>query len=99
MIGLIVPYQTNDIIGYFQGRKRRGFSARTAKMAEKDKYFAVMRWLNDGNRLSVHSLKHIVEPKLPLTEYKMGMCGEAVYTGYKGLWKFRILAVGGKDIL
>lgn len=60
--------------------------------------FAVMRWLEDGNRLSVHALKHVVEPKLPINSYKAGMCGESLFKGYPGTWKFRILAVGGRHL-
>ncbi|KAL4228627.1 hypothetical protein ACF0H5_011675 [Mactra antiquata] len=56
-----------------------------------------MRWLDDGNRLSVHNLKEVVEPKIPLDDYKCGMRGLSKYRGYPGLWQFRILNVGGKQ--
>ena len=59
--------------------------------------FAVLRWVDDRNRLSVHSLKQVQEPKLPLHLYKPGMCGTALYPGYPREWKFRILKIGGKD--
>lgn len=60
--------------------------------------FAVMRWITDGNRLSVHDLKYVSEPKLPHDQYVPGMCGLSVFVGFEGLWKFRILKVGGKLI-
>lgn len=60
--------------------------------------FSVMKWTNDGNRLSVHHLKHIVEPKQHFDLYKTGDVGLAVYPGYRGQWEFVILAVGGKCI-
>jgi hypothetical protein len=66
-------------------------------MVEENKNnFAVMRWLNDGNRLSVHCLKQVVEPKLPVDQYKVGLCGLSLYPGYPGRWQFRILKVGRK---
>lgn len=53
---------------------------------------AVMRWLNDYNRLSVHSLKFVLEPAKP----SVGTTGIAKYPGYPGLWQYRILKMGGK---
>jgi len=61
--------------------------------------FSVMKWTNDGNRLSVHHLKHIVEPKKGYDMYNTGDIGLAVYPGYPGQWAFVILCVGGKRIL
>ena len=69
-----------------------------AKNVQKNEKFAVMRWLTDGNRISVHNLKYVTEPKLPKEEYKPGICGLSVFVGFPGLWKFRILNVGGKLI-
>lgn len=65
-------------------------------MSEETPAFAVMRWLNDGNRLSVHSLRHVVEPKDG--DFRVGMCGMAKYPGYPGIWQYRILKLGGKII-
>lgn len=56
--------------------------------------YAVMRWLNDNNKLSVHGMKYILNSK---ENYKPGDEGEACYPGYPGSWKFRILTVGGKS--
>lgn len=67
------------------------------KMQGKNSKFAVMRWLTDGDRLSVHDLYYVSSPKLPVDEYKPGTCGLSVYVGFPGLWKFRILNVGGKN--
>lgn len=64
--------------------------------SQESEKFAVMRWLTDGNRLSVHNLMYVTEPKLRYEEYKPGMCGLSVFVGFPGLWKFRILNVGGK---
>lgn len=55
-----------------------------------------MKWTSDGNRLSVHHLKHVVEPKLDFDKYNIGDEGLAVYPGYAGKWAFVILAIGGK---
>ena len=60
----------------------------------KNSMYAVMKWTDDGNRLSVHHVKHIVEPKRP--SYNVGDDGLAVYPGYAGKWSFVILAIGGK---
>ena len=56
--------------------------------------FAVVRWLNDANRLSVHNTKYFLEPKKE--KYIPGDEGLACYPGYPGKWNFRVLAVGGK---
>jgi hypothetical protein len=64
------------------------------KLAENK--FAVMRWLTDNNRLSVHDLNYVSSPKMPLDDFKPGMCGLSVFVGFPGLWEFRILNVGGK---
>lgn len=71
------------------------------KMSKKsaENKFAVMRWLTDNNRLSVHDLNYVSSPKMPLDDYKPGMCGLAVFVGFSGLWEFRILNVGGKIVL
>lgn len=61
------------------------------KMAE----FAVMRWTNDGNRVSVHNLKWVIEPKD--VSFKVGTEGVARFCGYPGLWQFRILRIGGRS--
>lgn len=55
-----------------------------------------MKWTHDGNRLSVHHLKYIIEPKQDFDLYNTGDVGLAVYPGYPGHWNFVILAVGGK---
>lgn len=60
-----------------------------SKNSQKSEKFAVMRWINDGNRLSVHNLKYV-----SYEEYKPGMGGLSVFV--EGRWKFRILKVGGK---
>ncbi|XP_060589055.1 uncharacterized protein LOC132744375 [Ruditapes philippinarum] len=51
--------------------------------------FAVMRWLDDGNRLSVHATKYVIEPKQQT--YKPGDTGLSVFKGYPGKWKYRVL--------
>jgi hypothetical protein len=63
-------------------------------MADKAKQFAVVRWLNDNNLLSVHCQKHFLEPKKDI--YVQGDEGFACYPGHSGKWHFRILAVGGE---
>ncbi|KAJ8307918.1 hypothetical protein KUTeg_014528, partial [Tegillarca granosa] len=59
--------------------------------------FAVMRWTNDGNRLSIHNLKWVIEPKD--VSLKVGTEGKARYCGYPGLWQFRILRIGEKKMM
>ncbi|CAG2223084.1 unnamed protein product [Mytilus edulis] len=52
-----------------------------------------MRWLNDKNKVSVHDLKYILEPK---EKYSVGDEGDACYPGSPGIWRYRILCLGGK---
>lgn len=56
--------------------------------------WAVMRWLNDNNRLSVHHLKYVTEPMDGTIE--VGTVGLSKFPNYKGLWQFRCLRIGGK---
>jgi len=58
--------------------------------------YAVMRWIDDGSRLSVHNLKQVIEPRIPVNAFKPSDNGTAKFRGYPGIWKFKILAVGGK---
>ncbi|KAL4229807.1 hypothetical protein ACF0H5_010199 [Mactra antiquata] len=57
-----------------------------------------MRWLGDGNRLSVHNLKQVVESKIPLDDYECGMRGLSKYRGCPGLRQFRNLNVDEKYV-
>ena len=55
--------------------------------------YGLMRWLNDGNKVSIIDMKWIQKPNADV--YSAGMCGLSKYPGYPGLWQFRILKVGG----
>ena len=57
--------------------------------------FAVVRWLNDNNRLSVHNSKYFLGSKKK-ENYTPGDEGIACYPGFPGKWNFRVIAVGGK---
>ena len=59
-----------------------------------------MEWLDDGNRLSIHLLKHVVEPVKSWNDFKTGDTGLALYprTGDRP-WQFKIHGVGGKYFL
>lgn len=57
--------------------------------------FAVVRWLNDDNRLSVHNQKYFMEPQKQ-TYVPGDEEGIACYPGVPGKGQYRILAVGGK---
>lgn len=63
------------------------------KAGGKSRGYALMRWLNDYNRVSIIDLKHVQEPVVDT--YIPGMTGKSRYPGYPGLYQFRILKVGG----
>ena len=63
---------------------------------ERKEKFAVMRWLNDKNKVSVLSTKYICEPKKLI--FSPGDTEVSRFPGTKKLWQFRILAVGGKRV-
>ena len=54
-----------------------------------------MLWVNDNNKMSVHHLKYVTQPKKPWNEFKRGDNGWSRYPGAAGEWKYKILAVGG----
>ena len=56
-----------------------------------------MLWPTDSGKMSVHSLGKIKEPLKPWNDFKLGDKGKASYPGYKELWDFEILAIGGKN--
>lgn len=66
-------------------------------MAKKSERFAVVRWLNDDNKLSVHNVKYFLDPIKSV--YVPGDEGVSCFPGESGKWHFRLLAFGGKYIL
>lgn len=62
--------------------------------------YAIMEWLDDGNRLSIHHLKHVVEPVKSWNDFKTGDAGLSLYPGTGDRrWQFKIHGVGGKYFL
>lgn len=62
--------------------------------------YAIMEWLNDGNKLSIHHLKHVVEPVKSWNDFQAGDSGLALYPGTgDSRWQFKIHDVGGKFFL
>lgn len=61
---------------------------------KNDEKFAIMRWLNDKNKVSVLSTKYIIEPQKGV--YYPADIGISKFPGSRKIWNFRILNIGGK---
>lgn len=66
----------------------------------KQNQYALMVWLDDGNKLSIHHLKHVVEPLKSWNDFQTGDIGYALYPGTgDSRWKFKIHSVAGTYLL
>ena len=58
-----------------------------------------MLWVNDNNKMSVHHLKYVTQPKKTWNEFKRGDNGWSRYPGAAGEWKYTILFKLPNDLI